>query len=82
VALRDRIIVLIYNDSTSERTPLNLAVSHDGEHFQNFKTLESEPGEYSYPAVIQNAQGDLEITYTWNRKSIKYVHVPLKDVPQ
>ena len=82
VALRDGRIVLIYNDSTSERTPLDLAVSRDGEHFHNFAVLESNPGEYSYPAVIQDAKGDLEITYTWNRKSIKYVHIPLMDVPQ
>jgi predicted neuraminidase len=82
VALRDGRVVLIYNNSTSERTPLNLAVSRDGEHFQNFKTLESEPGEYSYPAIIQNTQGDLEMTYTWNRKSIEYVHIALKDVPK
>jgi predicted neuraminidase len=82
VALRDGRVVLIYNNSTSERTPLNLAVSRDGEHFQNFKTLESEPGEYSYPAIIQNSQGDLEMTYTWNRKSIKHVHSPLQDVLQ
>ena len=32
--------------------------------------------------MIQNSHGDLEITYTWNRKTIKYVHVPLKDVPK
>jgi predicted neuraminidase len=82
VALRDGRVVLIYNDSTSERTPLDLAVSQDGEHFKNFKTLESEAGEYSYPAIIQNARGDLEMTYTWNRKSIKYVHVALENVPK
>jgi predicted neuraminidase len=82
IALRDGRVVLIYNDSPSERTPLNLAVSRDGEHFLNFKILESEPGEYSYPAIIQNAHGDLEMTYTWNRKSIKHVHVALTDVPQ
>jgi predicted neuraminidase len=82
VALRDGRIVLIYNDSTSERTPLDLAVSRDGENFRNFAVLESKPGEYSYPAIIQDAKGDLEITYTWNRKSIKYVHIPLMDVPQ
>ena len=82
VALRDGRVVLIYNNSTSERTPLNLAVSRDGEHFQNFETLEAEPGEYSYPAIIQNANGDLETTYTWNRRSIKYVHIPLQGVPK
>ena len=82
VALRDGRIVLVYNDSTTERTPLNLAVSSDGEHFKNFKVLESEPGEYSYPAIIEDAKGDLDLTYTWNRKSIKYVHIRLGEVPK
>lgn len=82
VALRDGRVVLVYNDSTSARWPLNVAVSHDGEHFQNFLTLEAKPGEYSYPAIIQDAKGDLDITYTWNRKSIEHVHIPLGDVPQ
>ena len=82
VALKDGRVVLIYNNSTSDRTPLDLAVSHDGEHFQNFTVLEDAPGEYSYPAIIQDAKGDLEITYTWNRKSIKYVHIRIEDVPR
>ena len=82
VALRDGRVVLIYNNSTSERTPLDLAISHDGEHFENFKVLEDQPGEYSYPAIIQDSKGDLDITYTWNRKSIKYAHVALADVPK
>lgn len=82
VALRDGRVVLIYNDTTSGRTPLNLAVSGDGEHFQMFYTLEDKPGEYSYPAIIQVANGDLEMTYTWDRRSIKHVRFPLASVPQ
>jgi predicted neuraminidase len=74
-------IVLIYNDTAHGRTPLNLALSTDGEHFRNFLTLESTPGEYSYPAIIQTRGGDLEITYTWNRKSIRHVHIPLSEIP-
>ena len=81
VSLRDGRIVLVYNNSSSARSPLNVAVSLDGEHFQNFKTLESQPGEYSYPAVIQDAAGDLDITYTWNRKSIAFVRIPLNKIP-
>jgi alpha-L-fucosidase len=46
-----------------------------------FKTLEDAEGQYSYPAIIQAPNGDLEMTYTWQRKSIKYVHLPLADVP-
>ena len=81
LALRDGRLVLVFNNSDHARTPLNLAVSQDGEHFHVFLTLEDEPGEYSYPALIQGADGDLRITYTWNRKRICYVQVPLSSVP-
>ncbi len=47
-----------------------------------FYTLEDKPGEYSYPAIIQASNGDLQITYTWDRKSIEHVHFPLADIPQ
>jgi predicted neuraminidase len=82
VALRDGRVVLIYNDTPQGRSPLNLAVSKDAEHFKMFSTLESEPGEYSYPAIIQTKEGSLEITYTWNRKSIRHIHIPLAEVPK
>ncbi len=82
VTLRDGRVVLIYNNTPTGRTPLNLAVSSDGEHFRMFHTLEDQPGEYSYPAIIQTSGGDLEMTYTWNRKSIRHVHLPLADVPK
>ena len=80
-ALRDGRIVLLFNNTTVGRTPLNLAVSNDGEHFKIFQTLEEGPGEFSYPAMIQSRGGDLHITYTWNRKRIRYARIPLRDVP-
>jgi predicted neuraminidase len=73
--------VLIFNNSYNRRTPLNLAVSADGEHFQVFKTLEDGPGQYSYPAIVQAANGDLLMTYSWRRQTIKFVRVPLRDLP-
>lgn len=82
VALKDGRVVLIFNDTPRGRSPLNLAVSRDGEHFRVFATLEQGAGEYSYPAVIQDANGDLEMTYTWQRRSIKHVHLALKEVPE
>jgi predicted neuraminidase len=81
VALRDGRIVLVYNHAISGRTPLNVAVSSEGEHFRTFKVLEQGQGEFSYPSVIQGSSGDLHITYTWNRKKIRYVRVPLTDIP-
>ncbi len=67
VSLRDGRVVLIYNHTDSGRTPLNLAVSSDGEHFEMFHALEDQPGEYSYPAMVQASNGDLLISYTWRR---------------
>jgi predicted neuraminidase len=82
VRLADGRIVMIFNNTTVGRTPLNLAVSKDGEHFRVFATLEDSVGQYSYPAIIQGADGSLEMTYTWQRKSIKYAHLALADVPK
>ncbi len=81
LAMKDGRVALVYNHSTRERTPLNLSVSRDGLHFTMFRTLESEPGEFSYPAMIQARNGDLLITYTWKRERIRFVRVPLADVP-
>jgi len=81
VRLRDGRIILAFNDSDRRRTPLNLAVSRDGEHFNVFKTLEDAPGEYSYPAIVQAANGDLLLTYSWRRETIKFVRLPLTAIP-
>jgi predicted neuraminidase len=71
---------MIYNHTTSGRSPLNLALSRDAERWTPLRALETEPGEFSYPAMIQGADGNLHITYTWNRKRIKYVTFPLADI--
>jgi predicted neuraminidase len=81
VSLKDGRVVMIFNDTPRGRSPLNLAVSLDGEHFRVFATLEQGAGEYSYPALVQAPNGDLEMTYTWHRKSIKHVHLTLAQVP-
>ncbi len=80
VRLRDGRQVMIYNPVTSGRTPLELAVSRDGDTWKTFHQLETDPGEYSYPAMIQASDGDLLITYTWRRQKIRFVRFPLKQV--
>ena len=45
----------------------------DGVAWQAVLVLEREPGEYSYPAVIQTADGRVHVTYTWRRQRIKHV---------
>ncbi len=78
IQLQNQQILLAYNHSSEERTPLNLALSADGGlHFRPLLTLENSPGEYSYPSLIQTKDGKVHISYTFNRTSIKHVVVDL-----
>jgi predicted neuraminidase len=75
VTLADGRHLLVYNHTPKGRSPLNVAVSDDGKLWKAALTLEHEPGEYSYPAVIQTADGQVHITYTWKRERVKHVVV-------
>ena len=76
VKLRDGRFLLVYNHSVEkgeDRRVLNVALSSNGRQWSAALVLERQRGEYSYPAVIQTADGLVHVTYTWNRKRIKYV---------
>lgn len=75
VRLADGRFALIYNPSTTLRTPLTVAVSEDGVEWRDVLTLEAQPGEYSYPAVVQSSDGRVHVTYTWQRTKIKHVEL-------
>lgn len=73
VTLRDGRHLMVYNNTPSGRTPLSVAFSKDGKTWTPVATLENSWAEFSYPAVIQAADGLVHITYTWDRKRIKHV---------
>ena len=78
VTLRDGRHIIIYNKTKKGRSPLNVAISSDGQTWNDVAILENEPGgEFSYPAVIQASDGKVHITYTWKRKKIKHVIMTL-----
>lgn len=84
MTLSDGRFAMVYNpigltigQETGPRTPLVLALSADGLHWRTVLTLEHQPGEYSYPTIIQGRDKTLHIVYTWNRRRIKYVHIAL-----
>ena len=72
VLLQDNRALLVYNHTSSGRSPLNVAVSTDGENWQAALVLEGAAGEYSYPAVIQTRDGLVHAMYTWKRQRIKH----------
>ena len=74
VTLSDGRQLLVYNHSSRKRSPLNVALSGDGKHWQLVLVLEEKGlGEYSYPAVIQSADGLVHVTYSWLLCRIKHV---------
>lgn len=85
VTLKDGRQLLVYNhvkpapelpNGKGARTPLNVAISKDGKTWNAALVLEQSPvSQYSYPAVIQTADGMVHIVYTWRRERIKYVKV-------
>jgi predicted neuraminidase len=87
VKLRDGRSLLVYNHSRDSRGVLNVAVSDDGKKWQMGPILENESGsEFSYPAVIETADGLVHVTYTWKRQRIKHVvldpaKMTLRDLP-
>ncbi|MDX1946592.1 MAG: sialidase family protein [Pirellulaceae bacterium] len=75
VTLADGRQLLVYNHTTKGRSPLNVAVSENGRQWLAALVLEDQPGEYSYPAVIQAKDGMVHITYTWKRQRVKHIVV-------
>lgn len=73
LTLADGRHLLVYNHTLKGRSPLNVAISDDGTNWHAAAVLESAPGEYSYPAVIQTRDGLVHITYTWKRQRVKHV---------
>lgn len=72
VTLKDGRHLLIYNHTERGRTPLNLAISKDGVEWLAALKLETQPGEYSYPAIVQSTDGLVHATYTWKRQRVKH----------
>ncbi|MDZ7608763.1 MAG: sialidase family protein [Cyclobacteriaceae bacterium] len=82
VTLNDGRQLIVYNHIGKKpnqwggkRSPLNVAISKDGISWEAAIVLENEPGEFSYPAVIQAKDGLVHIVYTWKRDKVKHVVV-------
>ena len=84
VTLKDGRHLLIYNHTEKGRSPLNLAVSRDGQTWQAAGELEHTPGnEFSYPAIIQTRDGLVHATWTWKRQKVRHAIIdPAKLAPR
>ena len=80
--LHDGTLALVYNrtDEQGVRSPLSIALSfNNGETWPHRLDIESEEGEYSYPAIIPTTMG-MAITYIWKRERIAFWHGSIEQV--
>jgi len=71
--LRDGRLLVIFNDSVTDRTPLVALVSDDdGVSWSGRTVLADGLGAFSYPSVVQAADGALHVTFSQNRERIVY----------
>ena len=81
-AYNNGILALCFNPVGSNwgaRTPLVIEFSDDGgKTFGGRVTLESDPGEYSYPTVIPDGKG-FAVSYTWKRNNIAFARIAPDD---
>lgn len=69
-------VLLVFNNQDNSRTPLHIVRSIDeGRTWDKPLCLETNPGEYSYPSVLQTHNGKIHIIYTFRRYSIKHIEL-------
>ena len=69
----------MYDQNTRAIKYLCLAVSKDGKTWKQIYVLENTKGEFSYPAIIQDKEGYIHITYTYKREKVEYLKIKLED---
>ena len=57
-----------------------VSLSEAGEEWREIATLESGRGEFSYPAIIQQGNGLIRISYTNRRNTIAHVMIDPREI--
>jgi predicted neuraminidase len=64
-------LLLIYNDSMKERTPLTAALSTDNDKtYAHRRNLAEGRGDFAYPFAIQTRDGKVHVVYTSERRTV------------
>lgn len=79
-------MAIVFNPLTKGRNVISIAISKDGgftwPHMRDLEHTAEDVGmgkgvgesvEYSYPSILQTADGFIHVSYTYNRDTIKYV---------
>jgi predicted neuraminidase len=71
IKLKNGHLLLVYNNSGTERTPLTVAISTDGDKTYPFRrNIAVGDHDYAYPYAIQTADGKIHLVYTSEKRSV------------
>ncbi len=64
-------LLLIYNASLSDRTPLRVAMSSDGDRsYPHRLDVATGPGSFAYPTAVQTSDGRVHLVYTSDERTV------------
>jgi len=71
IKLKNGHLLLVYNDSFNERTPLAVAISTDSaKTFPHRRNIAEGRGDFGYPTTIQTRDGKIHVTYTSDERTV------------
>lgn len=69
--LRSGHLLLVYNDSMNDRTPLTAALSTDGDRTWPYRrNIAVGPHDYAYPFAIQTRDGKIHVLFTSHARTV------------
>jgi predicted neuraminidase len=71
IKLRSGSLLLVYNDSMNDRTPLTLALSTDQDRtYPHRRNVAEGPFDYAYPLAVQGKDGRIHLIFTSHERTI------------
>ena len=69
-------IAIVFNPTTHGRNVIRIALSSDGgmtwPEYRDLENTKESSDEFSYPTLLQTADGYIHVTYTYKRETVKY----------
>ena len=71
IKLRNDHLLLVYNDSFTNRAPLTVAISTDNaKTFPYQRSVAEGPGDFGYPTAVQTPDGKIHVVFTSDERTV------------
>lgn len=71
IKLRSGNLLLVFNDSMNDRTPLTVALSSDGDQtWPSRRNVAEGPYDYGYPMAVQTRDGKIHLIFTSHERAV------------